>query len=206
MVISIDLKQKRGSAKDKALIPDERTLLIKSLDKSDKIIFILGAYAGLRVGEICQTRLEWLSWKEINFNGFTKALCIKIPAEDKDIRNAYKIWRNKKRTMRTTYIFNLEFASYVQSFFEMGNTISLSRQSINNKLVKWNKYLNRKEKLLTPHALRATATNYMIQELQLPMWFVQGCLGHKDSKTTARHYLSIGQAQQESFLLSGGNK
>jgi integrase len=203
MVIEINLIKKRGMASEKALTPEEKNKLQQNLDKKDKIIFILGAYSGLRVGEICQTRLEWLSWKEINFKGYKKALAVTIPAETKDIRNQYKLWRNKKRKTRTTYIFNMELAASVYSFFEMGQTISLSRQSINNKLKKWNTILNRSSNYITPHALRSTATNYFIYELQANQWFTQTCLGHSDIKTTAKHYLTMGQAQQESYLIQG---
>ena len=94
MVTKIDVRKKRGSAKDYALTPKERTLLNRQLkDKKDRIIFLLGCYAGLRAEEIGQCRFDWMKWCNFNEN---KVLAIKVPIEDKDTRRAYKKFTQKK--------------------------------------------------------------------------------------------------------------
>lgn len=190
--------EKRGSAKDKALTPDEKKLLLDKLtDQKDRIILILCSFAGLRIGEAIQVRKEWLRWTTIDNN--KRIIEINIPAEDKNIIEGLRVWRTKNRKARTTIILNEALASEVFTFYNSGLEIGLTERAIFKRIAKkWTLIINRSN--LCPHALRSTAINYMVQELGLDPFAVQIMCGHENFKTTTNHYLSKGKPQLMSYL------
>ena len=199
-MIEINLIKKRGSSKDKALTPQERTLLLdtfeKEEDKKNLIILILGAFAGLRVSEIAQVRKEWLKLTKINDK---EVLEINVPEKDTDLRNQYKDFKTKTKKARTTFIFDLKHAYFIKNVFDYKN-IALSRQAILKRVNIWNKLINREKNKLTVHALRSSCANYLIYELKMSPEFTQICLGHSDIRTTYAHYRSLGKSQALSYL------
>ena len=195
----IDLVQHRGSAADKSLTPEERNKLLREL-KEDKhrIILILGAYGGLRVNEICQCRLEWLERTTLKEK---EILRINIPAECRDARNKLKIWRPKTRKERTTYLFESNIINEVYFWFKNNPAgIKTSRQAVNKMIAKHFRPIIQRDNI-SPHALRATAQNYFRYERHYSTSFVQIVLGHKDIRTTEKHYNSLTKASAESYLM-----
>lgn len=201
MTIEINLQQKRGSAKDHALDDKERKILEKKLKKKDRIIYYLGAYAGMRVTEIEQCRFNWLEWKEFDNK---KVLAINIPSKDKDVRNK-KVTRNefnsKSRLARTTYIFDETIAPRIYDFYESNpDGLYISRQRIHARVKNWNKYVGREENTLHPHALRSSAQNLWKFEYKFDDIFIQLCFGWKDANTMLQHYRTMNKASGESYL------
>lgn len=224
MAIKIDLRNKKPSAKELALEPKERTKLNKTLlAKKDRIIFLLGCYAGLRAEEISQCRFDWLKWSIIND---FKVLAIQIPKEDKSTRKEhykdgskkYAKFKQKKDWSKTAiYIFDNEVANEIYYYFDSNREgLQISRVVITQHYVSgrtrsghwinghFSKILGRK---VTTHALRATYTNYITQEFRLPNgekldpMFVKTQLRHSDIKTTMKHYKSESKAHQEAYLM-----
>lgn len=194
---TINLTEKRGSAKDKALTPTEREKLYPTI-KNDKyeIIFLLGAYAGLRVGEIVQCRFKWL---EIIKTEDKEILAINIPNEDRDIFNKLKLWRPKTKRERSTYILESNFLYKVYEWFKNNpDGVQMTRQAIDNYIRRrWIPVLGRN---FSAHALRSTAQNYMRYEKGIDPIVIQGFLGHADARTTLKHYNSMNKASSEAYL------
>jgi integrase len=191
IVININTRGKYGSAKEKALTPNERVRIYSECkDNKDKIIFILSAYAGLRVGEITQVRTEWL--KRDKF-GDKEVLSIAIPNECRDLRNKYKIWKPKTKNSRTTYLFSKELWLEVENYFKYNESIGLSLRGIQERCYRLTK--------VSIHGMRATAQNYFKYEMDLPAEVIAVFLGHKDIRTTLQHYNTLNKAQAESFLI-----
>jgi integrase len=207
MVIELDIRKKRGSSKTKALTQEEKFNLLNTFEqlgsKKDLAILILGAYAGLRVGEITQVRPEWLKFIKVKSESGQdlEILEINLPEECYSLRKKYRttIFRTKNRKARTTFIFDLKLAMFIKNYFDYED-VALSRQAVLYRVYSWNKILNRQKNVLTVHALRSTATNYMIYEKKLAPEFVQMCLGHTDIRTTYENYRSTGKPQQISYL------
>jgi len=194
----IDVRDKRGSAADKALTPTEKILLQNKLtDSKDRIIFILGAYAGMRATEISQCRLEWLQIEVIKEH---KVLFINIPAEFKDTRNLKRKIETKSRESRRTYVFDPYMMNEVWFWYKNNiKGLLMSRQAIDHRIRRrWYKILVRGN--FSTHALRASAQNYFRYEMKLPDVVIQTILGHKDIKTTLLHYNSKTAAQVEEYL------
>ncbi|MFO7814407.1 MAG: hypothetical protein R6V14_01485 [Halanaerobiales bacterium] len=189
--INIKARGKYGSAKDKALKPDKRKEILRSLSGRDKVAFILSAHAGLRVGEIEQCRKEWLERKTFKEK---EVLAISIPAECRNIQNKYEIWRPKTKRERTTYIFEPELYSDVEAYFNYNESVKLTIRGLQD--VSYRKFG------VNIHSLRATAQNYMKYELLLPTEIIAVMLGHKDVRTTLQHYTSLNTAQAESYLIN----
>lgn len=199
MVKIINLKQEYGKSKDKALPPKERDELHKQLkDTKDKILFILGAYGGLRVGEIAQCRFNWLEWKEFNDE---KVLAINIPNEDKDSKNLYKLWRPKTKKGRTTYIFKNDCANELYFYFKHNERgLQLTERALRYRVSRsWGL------KNFSPHALRAMAQNYFLYELNFEPKVIAVMLGHSDIRTTMKFYNTMNKASVESYLVNRGN-
>jgi len=190
--INLNKRGKYGKSKDKALTPAQARDLYKSLSThKDRVIFILTAYAGLRVGELTQIRKEWL--ERLNFND-VEVLKINIPDECRDIKNKYKIWRPKTKYGRTTYIFEKELFLEVENWFEHNESIGLSYRGLQD--LAYRKFNN------SLHPLRSTAQNYFYYEKELPVRVIAQLLGHKDEKTTLKHYASMNNQQTEAFLMN----
>ena len=195
---------KRGSAKDHSLSLKERDILNKELKQKDKVIYILGSLAGLRVTEIEQCRFSWLDWVEFEDK---KILAINIPNKDRNVRNKLKTFQTKNRDCRTTYIFDIEKATYIYTWFESNiDGLLISRQRIHAKVKNWNKYLLRELNNLHPHALRSTAQNIWKFEMNLDDIFIQLCFGWKDMNTMVKHYRSMNKNSGESYLIQQFNK
>lgn len=204
----INLRTPYGSSKDKALEPRERELLFKEVkDRKTRIILILGAYAGLRVGEMRQCRFSWLEFKDINEQ---EVLCINIPDEDRHVENKLKIWRPKTRKGRTTYVLNNKYAHELFAWYENNECIDMCEDHISMYVIKkkLNLILERTENLLTAHALRSTYQNYLLYECNYEPKFIAVVLGHKDIRTTMKHYNTMNKASAESYLkgvMNNGN-
>jgi len=210
-MIHIDVRNKRGSSKDKAMSEEEFKTLKNSLDRvtelKKRVILFLGARAGLRVSEIIQCRLSWINLKTINNR---EVLEINIPNKDKDIKNLKKVWyvkdtsREGKNKQRTTYLFNSDEMHEVLNFYVHNpKGIEYSRQHINTQIVKkhFSKILKKsKEEELTAHSLRATAQNYFYFSLNLDNKFIQLIMGHEDIRTTLKHYTTMNKASGEAYL------
>ena len=192
-IIEINTRVKYGSAKDKALTPSKRKEVYKSLDNAkDRTIFILGAYAGLRVGEIQQCRKEWLQRVSINNK---EVLAITIPDECRDINNLYSLWRPKTKRGRVTYIIDKEFYLDVENYYNNNDKgIKLTIRAIQNRVYKMCS--------VSVHSLRATAQNYFKYELGYTAEVIATLLGHKDIRTTLQHYNSMNNAQVEAYLIN----
>jgi integrase len=196
----IDIREKRGSGKDKALAPEERLKLLQQL-KEDKhrIVLLLGAYAGLRPNEICQCRFSWLEKKVI---GEKEVLAINIPEEDRDIKNKLKIWRPKTRKKRTTYIFESDIYNEVFFWYKSNpNGIFISRQAVHNFVKSYFIPIIEREDFST-HALRSTCQNYLLYEKNYEVKFVAIALGHSDIRTTQKFYTTMNKASAESYLIN----
>jgi len=199
MVIEINLnaRGKYGSSKDKALTPDERVKMIKSLNKdSDRVIFILTAIAGLRVGELEQVRKEWIEIKHLNN---VELMAINIPNECKNIHNLRMIWRPKTKRERTTYIFEKDLYLEVKHYFNHNDSIGIKIRAIQERVYKLCANILLKKKSI--HCYRATAQNYMKYERGLIPEVIAVMLGHKDIRTTMAHYNTMDKAQTESYLI-----
>lgn len=199
MVKHINLSQKRGAAKDKALSPEEREILLNKIIKSHhRIILMLGGFGGLRVEEICQCRFSWLERTKLKDK---EVLRIKIPAEDRDARNKLKLWRPKTRKARTAYIFENDILNEIYFWFQNNpGGLKISRQAIHDIVKKhFCRIIGRKE--FCTHALRSTAQNYLLYEKDFKPKFVAIVLGHADMRTTIKHYNSMNQASAESYLM-----
>ena len=198
-MIHIDLRNKRGSAKEHSLVLSERKILEDNLTKKNKIIYILGTQAMMRAEEIEQTRFSWLEWVKFKEN---KILAINIPSFDRNARNKLKQFKTKNRTKRTTYIFNANFANYLYSWYEnQEDGLMISRQAIWKRVKKWNKIINRQDNLLHPHALRSTGNNIWKFEYGFDDVFIQLCGGWKDLNTMVTHYRTLNKASGESYLV-----
>ena len=140
MVKKIIIKKKTTHSKDLSLIDDEFKLLDDGLkDIRHKIILYLGGVAGMRVQEICQCRLSWLSKTTLNNK---EVLEINIPNDDKDSRSG-KRWnvKNTKATYidadtgeeikddksRTTYLFEDKYINVVFTWFETNDNFEITR-------------------------------------------------------------------------------
>lgn len=190
----VDLNSKKrgkyGSVKDKALTPAEvETIYLGLKSNKDRCIFILGAYAGLRVGELVQMRREWLERKKF---GEKEVLCVNIPNESRDIKNKYSIWRPKTRRERTTYIFKKELFLEVENYFEHNESLGYSIRG----LQAWS-YANLGRCI---HSLRATAVNYLRYVENFSIEEISVMLGHKNIKTTQNHYKTQNKATTEYVL------
>jgi len=192
----INLINKYGSAKDKALTPTERKKYYKALrDKKDKVIFILTAYGGLRVGELEQVRKEWL--KRVTIND-TEVLSINIPNKCNDINNLRKHWQPKTTRERTTYLFNKDLWLEVEHYFDNNKSIGIKIRAIQERIYKLCALiLNKKTSI---HAFRSTAQNYLKYERGFIPEVIAVMLGHKDIRTTLKHYNTMDKAQTESYL------
>jgi len=188
----------------------ERNLLKDTLkDTKDRIILLLGCYAGLRSEEIGQCRYDWLEWE--NYQDI-KVLTITIPKECKNSRIPYKKFKQKKEWNTSIYIFDNEVANEIY-FYYLNNKegLKMSRQNITRNRVSahMGKIIGRH---LTTHALRSTYANYIINELRLPNgekldpMFVKTQLRHKNLKTTMQHYKTENREQQQSYLKGVMNK
>lgn len=195
----VDLREKRGCGKDKALSPDERKKLLDNITKDEhRIILILGAYAGLRPNEICQCRFSWLEKGKFND---VEVLKINIPAEDRDARNALKIWRPKTRKSRTTYIFDNSLINEVYFWFKNHNKgLQVSRIALHKTIKNHFLPIIGRDNFST-HALRSTAQNYFLYEKNFDAKVVTIFLGHSDIRTTQKHYNSMTKASAESYLM-----
>lgn len=233
--IHIDLTKKRGAAKDKALTPDERDMLLSNkkeitkedgskeilslLDDKDRIDLILQGLGGLRISESLQTRDTWLSWVTM---GDYEVLKIKIPSSDSDTRNLRKKWFNtesnksdfktKTRKDRSTYIGvphgvtgkqdirDIKLATELYTWFKSNPLgLQMSRQAFQKRIKKhFIPMLGRDN--FSSHAMRATAENYWMDELELKPKFCSVCLGHSDIRTTMKHYDTMNTAQQEAYM------
>ena len=231
MVIQIDVRNKRGSAKDKALSPNERKYLLETIvEPKHRIILILEGLGALRTEEMAQCRFSWL--KRTSFNG-VEVLAVNIPSQDSDTRDKKKKWYNAQTTInkdtnfnkfktkvrepRTTYIFELNLIFEVFEWFRNNpDGLQMTRQNISTIIVK-NKFrplidklreeegLNEEEikkKGLTSHGLRASAINYFYYERNLPMNVIKVIVGHKDERTTQKHYESMNKESVEGFLIN----
>lgn len=195
----IDVRKKRGSAKDYTITKDDFDLLYNKLVKdSHKVILILGARAGLRVQEIIQTRFEWLEW--IDTERFGRVICINIPKEDKDIFNKRSYWRPKTGEERTTYILDNELSNFIYMWFKFNQDgLQVTRQNVTTHIVK-KKFIDIINRKITTHGLRATCQNYWKFILDMPDIFIQACLGHKDSRTTFKHYTTMNKQSTNDLL------
>ena len=213
MTINIDLTEKRGSAKDLALTPAERSKLLTELnDNKDRVILLLGCYAGLRAEEISEMRYSWLEWANLNE---IRVLKIKIPVSDistrkqhyKDGGLKYGKFKQKKEWKTAIYIFDLDIANQIYYFYENNKDgLQMSRQNITTSRVsKHFKAIIGRD--ITTHALRGTYANYITQEFRFPNgekpdpMFVKTQLRHKDLRTTMKHYKSETIAHQEAYLM-----
>ena len=188
--INLNARGAYGSSKDKALTPNERIATYsKCKDSIDKVFFILGAYAGLRVGEIQQCRKEWITRTKFNDK---EVLSISIPDECRNINNKYEVWRPKTKNGRTTYIFDKELWLEVETYYNNHNSIELSIRGLQARCYR---LIN-----VSIHKLRSTAQNYFKYEMQLPAEVIAVVLGHKDVRTTMQHYNTLNRAQAESYF------
>jgi len=188
--INLNARGAYGSAKDKALTPTQRVSIYKNIsDKTNKVIFVLGAYAGMRVGEIEQCRKEWLSREYI---AEQEILAITIPNECRNVKNKKSIWRPKTKRGRTTYIFDKDKWLEVESYFESNEFIPLTTRSMQNRCYNMTG--------ISIHSLRATAQNYFKYELQLIPEVIASMLGHRDVRTTMQHYNTMNRSQTESYF------
>ena len=205
---TIDLTNKRGSAKDLALTIKEKKMLYEVLtDEKDRIILLLGCYAGLRAGEMSQLRYDWFKWTTFKFiNEELKVLSIVIPGKDRDARNRKKEFKPKKVWNTALYIFDNQIASSEIYFWYKNNKdgLMISRQAIHKRIVRhFEPLLDRN---MTVHALRATFTDYITQQFRFPngekpdTMFVKTQLRHKDLRTTMAAYKSETIANQEAYL------
>ena len=204
MTIHIDVRNKRGKAKDKALTQAERQSLRDEIKNSNHgIIFVLGAYAGMRSEEIAQCRLSWLEWKTFNNK---KCLAINIPARDRDAKNKAKIFQTKTRSERTTYIFDMELSYKVHTWY-LHNVDGLL---ISNRYIRqvvrlvFNNIIGRDvndQNHLHTHALRSSAQNLWKFEYKFDDTFIQLCFGWKDARTMLSHYQTMNKSSGESYLM-----
>jgi len=195
--INLNKRQKYGSAKDKAVTINEAEHIIKELkNPTDRAIFILGFYAGLRVCEIAQIRSSWIKWEKL---GNAEVLLITIPDEARDNFNNYKVWCAKSKTGRTTYIFNQVLGKEIEQYFIYNNFINLSKRNISEYRIKkiMGKIINRK---ISAHCLRAGST-YQYSQYGLNRSDVAYILGHKDTRTTDAHYTAINKANTENSII-----
>lgn len=196
----INLVNKRGVSKEHALELEERKILDNNLKQKDRVIYILGSQAGLRVTEIEQMRFNWLKW--VTFED-KKILSINIPDKDRNIRNKFKLFQTKNRKSRTTYIFDNELATMLYTWYEINNDgLNISRQAIHKRVKSWNKHVKRADNNLHPHALRSTAQNIWKYELGHDDIFIQLCFGWKDANTMLKHYRTMNKASGESYLIN----
>lgn len=195
--VNLNKRGDYGSAKDKALNPTDReTLYSKLKHQQDKVIFLLGSYAGLRVGEIEQIRKDWIERKKFNNK---EVLAITIPLECRNMRNKYFIWKSKSKKQRTTYLFNKEQWLEVESYFNVNENVNLSIRGLQERVYRFTAMILLKKKSI--HTLRATAQNYLKYEMNLIPEVIAVILGHEDVRTTLQHYNTLDTAQAESFLI-----
>jgi integrase len=184
----IDIRKKKGSSKDKALTPNERDQLRKNLTEDrEKVILYLGAFAGLRADEITHCNFSWLERTEYNEKDL---LAITVPSG---------IAKSNKQ--RTTYVFDIDAQREIYYFMKYQKEgLKITRRTIHNIIKQ--KFVPIIGRDLSTHALRASASNYFVFEMQFPDSVVQTMLGHADIRTTHGHYLSKTRASVESFLKS----
>jgi len=190
-IINIIQRGKYGSAKDKALTPESRKeTYTQCRDAKDKVFYILGAYAGMRVGEMEQCRKDWV--KRSSFSG-KECLSITIPDECRNNHNKYEVWRPKTKNGRTTYIFDKELWIEVENFYNYNDDLGLTIRGIQSRCYRLTK--------TSVHSLRATAQNFLKYEMLFPAEVIAVLLGHKDVRTTMQHYNTLNRAQAESYLV-----
>lgn len=194
-IIDLNKRGKYGSAKDKAKSLREIQEILKTIkDPKSRMIIILCGFAGLRVGELAQLRKDWLN--RIEFNG-KELLSINIPFECRDINNKYSIWRPKTRRERTTYLFDKELFLEVEHFYRYNESINLKIRGLQDRTYKLIG--------VSIHSLRASATNYF-KSINTPIEVTAVYLGHKEIKTTQKHYASLNKAMAENYLSNTYNK
>lgn len=204
--MEINLNQKYGSSKDKALLPSEfKTLNSKLKKPMDRIILLLGYVGGLRAGEIIQCRKSWFNWIELDN---VEVLAINIPSECRDIKNLYAIWRPKTKNARTTYIIDRVIGTEIYSYYQHNESIPIKSErnlSEYRVKVKFTELLPPRNHKLSSHCLRAGCTDYL-RTKGFGVRDVAYMLGHKDERTTLSHYNKPTQAGVESSIMEIMNK
>ena len=113
------------------------------------------------------------------------------------MRTGERYWQPKTKRARVTYLFKEGMAEVVKTYYSLNKSLDLSERAIQNRCYKFAG--------TSPHALRATAQNYMNFILNLSMGVVASLLGHQDVRTTMKHYQTLNHAQAESYLINHFN-
>lgn len=173
----------------------------------DYLIFLLMAYTGIRIGEVCV-----LTWSDIDFEASTISINGTLNNPD-DISTQYKIGTPKTKSARRTIdvdpkiITELEKHRIKQNEFKMSKRKTYhdagfvfgradtafgyppKRRTIElrmNRLTQWMKLSQH----LTPHSLRHTHTS-LLAEAGVSLEAIMQRLGHKNDLTTRLVYLHV---------------
>lgn len=178
----------------------------KGLER-DYVIFMILAYTGMRVGELCA-----LKWKNIDFEEKTISINKTIYNPNNNVMNYQLVTPKTEGSVRTIEIDD-DLIKVLQQHKAVQNEVRMKYRDIYHdedfviaKMVSYYGYPelikqveNRTKRLLkitnlsediTPHSFRHTHTS-LLAELGIELHEIMDRLGHKDDATTRNVYLHV---------------
>lgn len=174
----------------------------------DYAIFLMLAYSGMRVGELCA-----LKWKDIDFEAGTVSITKTYYSGDNKAQH-YELLTPKTKTSRRKItienivlaelekhkarqnVLRMKFRSSYHDqdfvFVRKGASyvgLPINTQSVGHRMTAILKLAGLNEEL-TPHSLRHTHTS-LLAEAEVGLLEIMDRLGHKDDQTTKNVYLHV---------------
>jgi|TARA_R100000501_G_C2624814_1_gene118140 integrase/recombinase XerD len=167
-------------SKDDILLKEDIEQLIKACSKpKEKFIVITLIYTGMRIGEFCAMRKEWIRWQENK---------IVVPQQEGD-------WQPKtKEGARDIPMVNNEVREELRSWFKDHEETGIGRVGAYKLLQRVAKKGNFMKKVY-PHSLRATFASMMASK-GVTASSIQAIMGWK-SFATAQNYVKSMEAGKE---------
>ena len=207
------------SSKEDALSDDEFERLIRAtddlrspFDREALFILVCGGRLGMRAGEICHFKREWVNWDRGLVDlpmhepcdcGYCRSAATQShrksgvdPEEDFAER-----WKPKTPTSARSIPFDFDdrVAAVIELFFEEFDEYEHSRVSINRRVTRVAEAAGMDPENVYPHCLRATAAMYHAYR-GLPPVALQSMLGWSQL-SVARHYIrASGGATRDALM------
>jgi integrase/recombinase XerD len=156
-------------------------------DESDKLIALLGIYAGLRAGEIAHIRKDWVRFQE---------QAIRIPPEQPCSCGPCKkegIWKPKtKRSSRTVHVKDPALMTILKKYFTLYDKNQItSRQGVSNRVRKIANDAGIVRKV-TAHSLRHTFGTILARK-RMSINTIMAEMGHSRPDTALIYVHFVGR-------------
>lgn len=178
----------------------------KGLER-DYVIFMLLAYTGMRVGELCA-----LKWRDINFEEKTISITKTLYNPNNNARK-YELVTPKTKSAKRTIEIDDDLIKVLQQHRAVQNEVRMKHRDIYHDedfvIAKMKNLYGYPEVIkmvelrtarlldlaelspdITPHSFRHTHTS-LLAEIGIPLQEIMDRLGHKDDKTTKFVYLHV---------------